>query len=32
MVSQQLGINTEVMADELTGMIWDKVSTPEDLQ
>ena len=26
MVSQQLGINTEVMADELTVMIWDKVS------
>ena len=26
MVSQQLGINTEVMADELSVMIWDKVS------
>jgi hypothetical protein len=25
-VSQQLGINTDVMADELTLMIWDKVS------
>ena len=32
MVSQQLGINMEVMADELTGMIWDKVSTTEDLK
>ncbi len=26
MVSQQLGINTAVMADELSVMIWDKVS------
>jgi len=26
-VSQQLGINTDVMADELTGMIWGRVST-----
>ena len=32
MVSQQLGVNTEVMADELTGMIWGKVSTAGDLQ
>lgn len=26
MVSQQLGVNTEVMADELTGMIWGRVT------
>lgn len=29
MVSQQLGINMEVMADELTTMIWNKVSNVE---
>ena len=31
MVSQQLGINTDVMADELTLMIWDKVSILDEL-
>ena len=29
LVSQQLGINTQVMADELTTMIWNKVSNVE---
>ena len=28
MVSQHLGVNTQVMADELTEMIWNKVSSP----
>lgn len=29
MVSRQLGVNTEVMADELTGMIWGRISSED---